>query len=130
MKLGRVLRFLALPAALAVLPACTIEPATPFIGGYATMYASTVPPDIATYPRVWYSDRFVYLVGDQWYAPQGRSWVVLRREPPVLQQYRMAYRPRPPAAWIAPGRRPAPAFRPTPQPRRPFGYPAYPGPRR
>jgi hypothetical protein len=125
MKLGRVL-FLALPAALALLPACTIEPATPFIGGSATFYAQTVPTDIYTYPRVWYGDRFVYLVGDQWYAPQGRAWVVLRSEPPALTRYRSAYRPRPPAAWAppAPGvRPPAPGFRPAPRP-----VPAFPSP--
>ncbi len=82
---------------LAVVPGCAPEP--PLVGGYATVYAETVPPDIYAYPHVWYGGSYVYLVGDRWYYPSESGWVVLRREPQTLYQYRATYRFRAPPAY-------------------------------
>ncbi len=113
MKLGSILRTLALPAAVALAPACAVE-GTPMVGGYATVGVASVPPDIYAYPHVWYGGQYVYLVGDRWYSPYGRGWVALRGEPPALQRYRLSYRARP----APPGR----GYRPEPH----YGYPREP----
>jgi hypothetical protein len=88
--------------AVAWLPACAVETATPVIGGFATFYVDTVPPNIGLYPHVWYGDRYVYLVGDRWFAPFGQRWVMLRGEPSQLYRYRATYRPPPPAVFRPP----------------------------
>jgi hypothetical protein len=121
MMVARLLGSTAVAVALALLPACAWEATTtPFIGGYATVYASTVPANIEVYPRVWYSDRYVYLVGDRWYAPAGRRWVMLRNEPPPLFRYRTAFRAAPPPPAAVRPSPPPPRWAPPP-PR--FGYP-------
>lgn len=85
-----LLALLAGPVALG-LSGCTVEAEPPAVGGYATVYAGAVPPDIYAYPHVYYDGGYAYLVGDQWYYPYGEQWVVLRREPPVLYRYRLGY---------------------------------------
>lgn len=120
MKLPRWLASAAAVLAASALPACALEASTPVptVGGYAAIYADTVPTGIELYPRVWYADRYVYLVGDRWYAPYGGRWTMLRVEPPALYRYRSTYRPPPPAAV----RPPPPAVRRAPPPPR-YGYP-------
>ena len=70
------------------LPACETEVApAPYVGGAATVYATTVPADIELYPHVWYDGGYTYLVGDRWYHAGPRGWVVLRGEPEPLYRY-------------------------------------------
>jgi hypothetical protein len=83
----------AVLAAPAVLPGCAVEAEPPAVGGYATIYAAEVPPDIYAYPHVYYEGRYAYLVGDEWYYPYADSWVLLRSEPPALYRYRVGYGP-------------------------------------
>ncbi len=82
---------LAVIAALASLPGCALRAAPPVVGGYATIYADTVPDDIYAYPHVWYDGGYAYLVGSRWYYPSSGGWVVLRGEPAPLYRYRAAY---------------------------------------
>jgi hypothetical protein len=63
----------------------------PNVGGYSTVYADNVPPDIYAYPRVWFSGGYAYMVGDSWYYPNGGRWLRLRGEPPELHRYRAEY---------------------------------------
>lgn len=85
-----LLGMLAIPVGLA-LSGCTVEAEPPAVGGYATLYAQDVPPDIYAYPHVYYDGGYAYLVGDQWFYPYAGRWVVLRREPPALYRYRVGY---------------------------------------
>ena len=76
---------------LAGLAGCTAYAEPPVVGGSAAVYADAVPPDIYAYPHVWYEGGYAYLVGDRWYYPHGRRWVVLRSEPTELYSYRRSY---------------------------------------
>lgn len=106
----------ALGAVVAV-SGCAAE-YSPTVGGYSTVYAANVPPDMSVYPRVGYAGGYAYLVGNSWYYPNGARWVVLQQEPPPLYRYRMTY-------VAAPVYRPAPPgyaprqYAPPPQ----YGYP-------
>jgi hypothetical protein len=82
---------LAVIAALAILPGCALRASPPVVGGYATVYADTVPDDIYAYPHVWYDGGYAYLVGTRWFYPSGGGWVVLRTEPAPLYRYRASY---------------------------------------
>jgi len=88
MHVGRRVGCAALLAALVGLPACAVPGYPPAVGGYATVYADTVPEDIYAYPHVYYDGADTYLVGNQWYYPTGGGWLVLRSEPPYLNRYR------------------------------------------
>jgi hypothetical protein len=89
----RSIRAIAASAAIAVIgvSGCAAEAYPPTVGGYTTVYATSVPPDIAVYPRVGYAGGYAYLVGNSWYYPSGRRWVVLQGEPPELYRYRTTY---------------------------------------
>jgi hypothetical protein len=89
----RPVRAIAAAAAFAVtgVSGCAVEAYPPPVGGYTTVYATNVPPDMTVYPRVAYAGGYAYLVGDSWYYPTGRRWVVLRNEPPELYRYRTTY---------------------------------------
>lgn len=87
----RAALLLAMFAGSAALSGCTVEAEPPAVGGYATVYAGDVPPDIYAYPHVYYEGGYAYLVGDQWYYPYAGRWVVLRSEPPALYRYRIGY---------------------------------------
>jgi hypothetical protein len=98
-------------ASLAASAGCEAEVAPPVVGGYSTVYADNVPPDIYTYPHVWFSSGYAYMVGDNWYLPNRGRWVRLQREPVELHRYRAQYgyaRPLPGAA--PPAARAVPAF--------------------
>jgi hypothetical protein len=94
----QVLRALALAVGLAS-SACAARVYPPTVGGYATVYADSVPPDITTYPHVAYEGGNAYLVDGRWYYPSGGGWVVLREEPPVLYGYRSRYVQHAPPAY-------------------------------
>jgi hypothetical protein len=79
---------LALLAALAGVPGCVLRASPPLVGGYATVYADTVPDDIYAYPHVWYDGGYAYLVGSRWFYPSSGGWVVLRSEPAPLYRFR------------------------------------------
>jgi hypothetical protein len=115
-----LLAALAAPAILG-LPACLVASEPPFVGGYATVYASAVPADIYAYPHVWYEGGYAYLVGERWYYPSSGGWVVLRGEPAPLFRFRQVY-----------GYRGAPAYgttlRQTAPPAPPVYRPAFPPP--
>jgi hypothetical protein len=90
----RMLQVLALGGVLAagaVASGCAADGYPPTVGGYTTVYASQVPPDMAAYPRVAYGGNYAYLVGDSWYYPSGNRWVILQQEPPQLYRYRTSY---------------------------------------
>jgi hypothetical protein len=89
--LARVLARLVTAAALAALPGCLVASEPPAVGGFATVYAQSVPADIYGYPHVWYEGGYAYLVGDRWYYPSSGGWVILRGEPAPLYRYRQAY---------------------------------------
>jgi hypothetical protein len=99
----------------------------PVVGGYPTVYAEYVPPDVYAYPHVWYEGGYAYLVGDRWYYPSRAGWVVLREEPVPLYRYRAGYRyrtvpgygrtvrqPAPPAYRVSPPGVSPPRYRPPP----------------
>lgn len=114
----RPARCLALAGVLAVCGGCAAEVYPPTVGGYTTVYAGSVPPNMAVYPRVAYAGGYAYLVNGRWYYPYGSRWVVLQREPPELYQYRTTYvAPAPPRPYP-----PGYLYRPAP----PAGYYAYP----
>ena len=93
MRAALLLGMLAAAVALAglALSGCTVEAEPPVVGGYATVYAADVPPDIYGYPHVYYDGGYAYLVGDQWFYPYEGRWVMLRSEPPALYRYRVGY---------------------------------------
>ena len=93
MRLGLAapLGSLALLAALGTLSGCVARVGPPAVGGYATVYADSVPANVYSYPHVWYGGGYAYLVGDQWYYPSSGGWVVLREEPQELYRYRSTY---------------------------------------
>jgi hypothetical protein len=94
-RLCRTLALLAL-----VLPpfGCATRVYTPTAVGLEATYVDTAPEGIYAYPHVWYGDRYAYLVENHWYYPGADGWVVLRREPPELFDYRTRYvQPAPPA---------------------------------
>ena len=108
---------IAVLAALATLPACAFRAEPPVVGGYATVYADTVPADIYGYPHVWYEGGYAYLVGDRWFYPSTSGWVVLRGEPAPLYRYRAYYGYRGGPAYGRTIRQPAPpAYRGYPPP--------------
>lgn len=74
-----------------IVSALTLAGCGPRLGAYGAVYATSVPYDIYSYPHVYYNGANAYLVGDQWYYPQSRGWVVLRNEPPSLYRYRSYY---------------------------------------
>jgi hypothetical protein len=86
-----------------------------YYGEYDTYYASTVPPNITAYPRVYYEGSYAYYVGGNWYYPYGDRWVVFRHAPPILERQRPYVQQAPPAY-----RNYAPAY--------PRSQPAYPPP--
>ncbi len=80
----------------------------------------------------YYNGANAYLVGDQWYYPQQRGWVVLRNEPPELYRYRSygGYRsvqvapPAPRPYNYGPREYRGPEYRgPQSYPRAPYAYP-------
>jgi hypothetical protein len=78
--------------------ACAVEEYPPAVGGYATVYAYDVPPNIYAYPHAYFEGGYAYLANDRWYYPSRGGWVMLRREPPQLYRYRTTYvQPAPPA---------------------------------
>jgi hypothetical protein len=85
---------------------CAAEVYPAPVAGYATVYATNVPPDMSVYPRVAYSNDYAYLVGNRWYYPNrypgGTRWVVLQQEPPQLYRYRTTYVPAGPRVYRAP----------------------------
>jgi hypothetical protein len=89
----RSIRAIAALAVLAVggMSGCAEEAYPPTVGGYPTVYATSVPPDMTAYPRAAYGGGYAYLVGNSWYYPSGRRWVVLQSEPPELYRYRTTY---------------------------------------
>jgi hypothetical protein len=90
----RPIRALGAAAALSALlgvTRCTAEVYPPAVGGYTTVYATNVPPDMTVYPRVAYAGGYAYLVGNRWYYPHQDRWVVLQQEPPELYRYRARY---------------------------------------
>ncbi|MBV9946687.1 MAG: hypothetical protein JOZ69_07560 [Myxococcales bacterium] len=113
------MRFARCPGSAAVLVAglavagCAVHAYPPAVGGYATVYADDVPPNIETYPRVSYEGGYAYLVNDRWYYPTSSGWVVLREEPRELYRYRADY-----------GRRARPGYYPRQSaPPAQYGYP-------
>ncbi len=79
-------------------------------GGLVAPVAS-VPPDIWSYPRVWYAGAWVYLVNGAWYQPTRSGWVVFRSEPVQLSRertriYASRRAPAPGYAYPPPARRP------------------------
>jgi hypothetical protein len=63
-------------------------------------YVYVEPPyDVTSYPRVWYGDRWVYLVDGAWYAPTVQGWTVLRQEPRELGRFRTYYEPERPRRY-------------------------------
>jgi hypothetical protein len=102
----------------------------PYVGGYATVYAPAVPPDIGRYPHVYYEGGYAYLVDGAWYYPTTSGWVVLTQEPPPLARYRAYLRgaaaasAAPPAPTYQYGPHAAPPRRYAPLPQ--YGYPAPP----
>jgi len=104
----RPIRALAAVAALGAVVAasgCAADVYPPTVGGYATVYATNVPPDMTAYPRVAYDGGYAYLVGNRWYYPSRDRWLVLREEPPQLYRYRTTY-------VAPPVYRPAPVYAP------------------
>jgi hypothetical protein len=83
----------ALGAAAALLAGCVATVGGEgVVYGYPVVQAEVVPVEIATYPRVYYRGRYAYLVGDVWYYPSDRGWVVFREDPVELRRYRTEYR--------------------------------------
>lgn len=109
---------LSAAAALAslALAGCVARVYPPAVGGYGTIYAETVPPDIYAYPHVWYEGAYAYYVDGLWYYPSSGAWVVLREEPPVLYRYRRSYIQQAPPAYSPYGPR---RYAPPSQ----YGYP-------
>jgi hypothetical protein len=114
--LARSFGTIAVLAAFASLSACAIRAAPPFVGGYATVYADTVPADIYAYPHVWYEGGYAYLVGERWYYPSSSGWVVLRSEPAPLFRYRSYYVRGVPSYGRTIRQAPPPAYRGYPPP--------------
>jgi hypothetical protein len=70
----------------------TFTPAEPIFsvsGGGMVVRATAVPPDVWSYPRVYYDGGYVYLVNGLWYEPTPQGWVVYRREPVELARQRV-----------------------------------------
>lgn len=107
-----------LAAAIAVSGCAAEVYPSPPVGGYTTVYATNVPPDMSLYPRVAYAGGYAYLVGNRWYYPYGNRWLVLRQEPPELFRYRTTTLVAPPVYRTAPGYVPRP-YAPPAQ----YGYP-------
>jgi hypothetical protein len=89
---GLVLRVSLVGALAAIAPLLGCAESPPLVGGYPTVYAEYIPPDIYGYPHVWYDGSYAYLVGDRWYYPSRAGWVLLRQEPIPLYRYRADYR--------------------------------------
>ncbi len=69
----------------------------PTVAGYAVAPAATMPGVIDNYPRMFYQDRYAYLIDGQWYYPTSDGWVVFLEEPRPLVQYRARLQTAPPA---------------------------------
>ncbi|WP_437754770.1 hypothetical protein [Sorangium sp. So ce1389] len=65
------------------------------VSGYPAARVEAVPVEIAAYPRVYFRGTYAYLVGDEWYYPTNRGWVVFEEEPVELRRYRQTYRASP-----------------------------------
>ena len=117
MNHARSIVLAALVAASGATSACEVSTYPPAVGAYSTVYAQDVPVDIYAYPHTSFEGRDAYLVGDHWYYPSERGWVVLRTEPPQLHRYRSNYVQQAPPAY-PPGqyyeRSPAPYAYPPP----------------
>jgi hypothetical protein len=96
----------------------TFTPAQPVVASVGVDFApvATVPPDIWTYPRVYYGDSYVYLVNGSWFRPTPRGWVTFRREPVELSRQRVRIsaspRVRRTPAYAYPRQRPIPLEEP------------------
>jgi hypothetical protein len=129
MKVALEIRAFATAGFLTVAAAvsgCTAQVYPPTVGGYTTVYATSVPPDMTIYPRVSYAGSYAYLVGNRWYYPSRGNWVVLRQEPPELYRYRTTYVAPPAYARPAPpgyGRPAPPGYAPRQLPPNQYGYP-------
>ena len=95
----------------------TFQPALPEVAVTydtgAVARAEVVPPDVWSYPHVYYDGAWVYLVDGRWYYPPPIGWMLYRREPVELYRQRTVIGER--RYRAPPERRPAP-----PQP-----YPSY-----
>ncbi|MGK3969508.1 hypothetical protein WMF38_34020 [Sorangium sp. So ce118] len=92
-----VLAAAALVAGASLLMGCLGTVATEgfVVSGYPAVRAEAVPVEIAAYPRVYFRGTYAYLVGDAWYYPTNRGWVVFEEEPVELRRYRQTYRESP-----------------------------------
>ncbi|WP_438006150.1 hypothetical protein WME89_47290 [Sorangium sp. So ce321] len=92
-----VLAAAALVAGASLLMGCLGTVATEgfVVSGYPAVRAEAVPVEIAAYPRVYFRGTYAYLVGDEWYYPTNRGWVVFEEEPVELRRYRHTYRESP-----------------------------------
>jgi hypothetical protein len=75
----------------------TTEGEPPVVGGYATVYADDVPPNIETYPRVPYEGGYAYYANEHWYYPAAHGWVRFRDEPSALAKRKAYLQVAPPA---------------------------------
>jgi hypothetical protein len=101
-------RALAIAGALVLAPLATACAGTygyDAVYGYEAVPATVVPPTIEAYPRTYYRGSYAYLVGDQWYYPTQRGWMVFREEPRELGRFRTQMAPAAPRvrAMPAPG---------------------------
>ncbi|HTV21279.1 MAG TPA: hypothetical protein VMG12_21480 [Polyangiaceae bacterium] len=62
---------------------------------YPVYYLDAPPPRVHRYPSAYYRGRPAYLVDGRWYYSTPRGWVVFRREPRELRDYREARRGEP-----------------------------------
>ncbi|WP_437621575.1 hypothetical protein [Sorangium sp. So ce1151] len=92
-----VLAAAALVAGASLLMGClgTVSTEGFVVSGYPAVRAEAVPVEIAAYPRVYFRGTYAYLVGDEWYYPTNRGWVVFEEEPVELRRYRQTYRESP-----------------------------------
>lgn len=91
------------------------------IYGYDAMPAEIVPPAIEAYPHTYYRGSYAYLVGNHWYYPTQRGWMVFRQEPRELARYRTRIAP---AAPMRPHALPPPGYAYPPEaPRREYIVP-------
>lgn len=116
---ARVARSLALVGALglaALTSACAGTYGLEVVHGYRAVPAAIVPATIEAYPRTYYRGSYAYLVGDKWYYPTDRGWMVFREEPRELSRYRREIAPTVPRARPMPA--PGYAYPPPPPPPR------------
>lgn len=85
------LRTALLAATIGVGGALSSGCAGELVATYPVVEADVVPVEIYTYPHVIYAGSDAYLVNDRWYYRSRGRWVVFRREPRELEQYRVDY---------------------------------------